>query len=93
MTPVERLMNLGPSTSARLRKVGIESAEDLREIGSVAAYVRLRFAFGRAISRNALHAMEAALQGIPWQDLPPGEKARLDLEVASATGPRDAGWA
>lgn len=91
MTPVERLMNLGPSTGARLREVGIDSAEDLREIGSIAAYVRLRFAFGRAISRNALHAMEAALQGIPWQDLPQVEKDRLDREVASANAPREPG--
>jgi DNA transformation protein len=84
MTPIERLMNLGPVTGARLREVGIETVEVLREVGSVAAFVRLRFARGRSISRNALHAMEAGLLGIPWQDLPADVKARLDADVMAA---------
>ena len=42
---LERMKNLGPISAARLRAVGVETAEDLRRLGAVEAYVRLRRAF------------------------------------------------
>ncbi len=61
----------------RLREIGVENEDDLREMGAVAAYRRLRFVFGREVSVIALHAMEAALRDCDWRRLPPEVKADL----------------
>ena len=85
-TPIEDLPNLGPVTRRWLADVGIEDADALRELGAVAAYVRLRFAQGR-VSLNALYALHAALRGIPWTAL--GEEERAELRrAADAAMPR-----
>jgi len=74
------MRNLGPVMERQLAEVGIGSEEDLRAVGAVEAYARLRFAFPR-VSLNALHAMEAAMRGIPWQDLPRADKERLAAQL------------
>jgi hypothetical protein len=85
-TPIEDLPNLGPVTRRWLADVGVDDADALREIGAVAAYVRLRFAQGR-VSLNALYALHAALRGIPWTAL--GEEERAELRrAAEAAMPR-----
>jgi DNA transformation protein len=76
--PVAELPNLGPVTAGRLAEIGIVTDGDLRRVGAVAAWLPLRHLFGRAVTRNALHAMEAALLGRDWRELPEEVKARLD---------------
>ena len=71
------MRNLGPKSRAWLSEIGVRSVEDLREIGAVEAYARLKFRFGRAITRNMLHAMAAALADIDWRRLSPEHKAEL----------------
>ncbi len=79
--PISQMRNLGPVMERRLREIGIENETDLRAMGAVEAYRRLRFAFSREVSVIALHAMEAALLDCDWRRLPPEVKARLDREV------------
>ncbi|MCZ8100303.1 MAG: TfoX/Sxy family protein [Burkholderiales bacterium] len=74
------MRNLGPVMERQLAEVGINSEEDLRAAGALEAYARLRFALPR-VSLNALHAMEAAILGIPWQDLPRADKERLAAQL------------
>lgn len=83
MARISSMRNLGPVMERRLADVGIGGEADLRATGSVAAFVRLWFLDPRT-SLNALHAMEAALLGIPWQDLPRARKAELLAEVLAA---------
>ena len=57
------MRNLGPVTRRRLAEIGITGMEQLSEVGSVQAFVRMRFVSPRGLSLNALHAMEAAILG------------------------------
>lgn len=59
-------LNLGPKSEAMLRTAGITSLEQLRDMGSVAAYVKVR-ASGAPASLNLLWALEGVLTGEPWQ--------------------------
>ena len=78
---ISQMRNLGPVMERRLREIGIEDEDDLRAMGALEAYRRLRFVFGREISVIALHAMEAAPLGCDWRRLPPEVKDRLDREA------------
>ena len=80
---MDKLRNIGPKTLARLGEVGIKSLADLREVGSLDAYRRLKFRFPREVSLNALYALEAALLGCHWRDLPAGCKAELKRAALS----------
>jgi DNA transformation protein and related proteins len=71
------MRNLGPQMEKWLREVGIENAGDLKEVGAVDVWLRLRFAFGNKVSVIALYAMEAALIGCDWRSITAEEKAAL----------------
>ncbi len=90
MGRISAMRNLGPVMERQLAEVGIDSEEALRSVGAVEAYARLRFAFPR-VSLNALHAMEAAILGIPWQDLPRADKDRLAAQLGPVGGGRRGG--
>lgn len=57
--------NLGPRSEAMLRDAGITSLAQLRAMGSVAAYARVK-ASGADASLNLLWALEGAITGLPW---------------------------
>lgn len=71
------MMNLGPATEEYLRAVGIETPEQLSEIGSVDAYRRLKERFPRQVNLLFLYAMEGALLDIHWNALPPEVKDEI----------------
>ena len=79
---IESLRNLGPYIAKRLVEIDVRTAEDLREMGAVEAYARLKFHFGREISLNALWAMDAALADIDWRDLSNDRKQALKDRLA-----------
>lgn len=60
------LPGLGPRSVQLLQQAGIHSLDDLRQLGSVAAYVRVKRSQSAA-SLNLLWALEAALTGQHWQ--------------------------
>jgi len=80
---MECLRNIGPKSAALLRAAGIDSVENLREIGAVAAYRRLKFVEPRRVSLNMLWALQGALTDRDWRDIPPAEKARLQADAES----------
>jgi hypothetical protein len=51
---IEDVPNLGPFTAKRLAEIGVTNEGELRAMGAVAAYHRLKFLFGRGITLNAL---------------------------------------
>ncbi len=59
--PVDSLPEIGPATLSWLKEIDIRSVGDLRSIGSVEAYRRLKFMLPRRVSLNALYALEARL--------------------------------
>ncbi|CAN7156940.1 TfoX/Sxy family DNA transformation protein [Rhizobium sp. LjRoot254] len=76
------MRNLGPKSETWLAEIDIHTLDDLRAIGAVEAYARLRFRFGREITRNMLHSMAAAIADIDWRQLSPEHKADLDRAAA-----------
>ena len=78
----------GRSLNGSSAEVGIHNEADLRTVGAVEAWHRLRFAFGRQINRNALHALEAALNGIPWGEMSAEMKPGVEERAAVAASRR-----
>ncbi|CAK0781898.1 DNA transformation protein and related proteins [Gammaproteobacteria bacterium] len=65
---ISDLKSLGPKSQEMLARAGITSVDQLREMGSVAAYVKAKQANGN-VSLNLLWGLESALTGEPWQDV------------------------
>jgi DNA transformation protein and related proteins len=86
MTPPDRLRNLGAKSSQWLAAVGIHTQEDLMAIGAVDAYLRVRAAFPDRVSLNLLWALEGALLGLPWTEIPPELKDDLRRQVEEERG-------
>ncbi len=75
------LRNLGPASERMLEAAGIRTPEQLDELGSVEAYRRVVDSGGHA-SMNLLWALEGALLGLDWRELP----ARRKQELRTALG-------
>ena len=65
-----------------LAAAGIHSAEQLRALGAVAAFARVRRTDPRA-SLNLLWALEGALTGLPWQTVAREHRTSLLLALDS----------
>ncbi|MFO1434907.1 MAG: TfoX/Sxy family protein [Gammaproteobacteria bacterium] len=74
------LFGLGPKSAQWLREAGIRCSDDLRQLGSVAAYVKVK-STGRPVSLNLLWALESALTGEPWQQVARNSRASLLLAL------------
>lgn len=73
--------NIGPKTGDWLRAVGINTRGDLEDLGAVEAYRRLKTAFPKQVSLNALYGLQAAILDMHWNDLPPDMKADLRAQL------------
>jgi DNA transformation protein len=62
------LPNLGPKSQRMLADAGITSIEQLRKLGSVAAYSKAKRSSVN-VSLNLLWALEGALTGLSWQEV------------------------
>lgn len=78
-----KLRNIGPKSAAWLRQTGIRTQEDLVAAGSLAAYVRVKRA-GFKPSLNLLYALEGAILGCHWQDIPAERRSELILAADAA---------
>jgi DNA transformation protein and related proteins len=74
--PIENLPNIGPTSAAWLRDVGILTIADLMRWGAVAAYERVRQRQPSA-SQNLLWALAAGLEGRDWRQWTAEDKDRL----------------
>jgi DNA transformation protein len=77
------LLNLGPKSQAMLAAAGIHSLEQLRRLGSVRAYVRVK-ASGANASLNLLWALEGAIAEVPWQEVAREHRLSLLLSLEAA---------
>ena len=64
-----------------LAEAGITTLDELREIGAVKAYARVRQMRSRGASLNLLWSMAAGLEDRGWNDLSTEEKAALTAEL------------
>lgn len=74
------LPNLGPKSQQMLQAVGIRTVAQLRKLGAVAAYVRVKNS-SPTTSLNLLWALEGALTGLSWQEVSRAHRTSLLLAV------------
>ncbi len=62
------MINIGKSLSDELITVGLKDSEDLIRAGSIGAVTLL--GYKTTTCSNKLYALEGAIQGIRWHELP-----------------------
>ena len=77
---LQQLQNLGPASIRMLRAAGINTAADLRRLGSVSAFLAVREA-GLRPTMNLLWALEGALREEHWLKLSDKIRTKLLKEV------------
>lgn len=72
------LPNLGKTLTDKLKLAGIDSPENLRQVGSEKAFLKLS-TIDKHACLNMLYALEGAIQGIRWHNLSQERKSELKL--------------
>ncbi len=72
---------LGPLSQQALNQAGITSIPQLRELGSVAAYLHIQRS-GALVSLTLLWRLEAIISDLPWQVVARQHRRRLLLQLA-----------
>lgn len=80
-----QLKNLGMASVNILHAVGINTYADLRRIGAVDAYLRIK-ARDINVSKVMLYALQGALLNVHWNDLAPEMKLQLVTEAEQGFG-------
>lgn len=76
MTALSTIRNIGPAFEQSLNAAGIQTAEELREMGADAAYAKL-LQNGSRPHFIGYYVLHMALQGRPWNDCKGEEKKKL----------------
>lgn len=79
--PIHLLPGLGLVTARWLAEIDVRTEADLRSLGAVAVYCRLKHWNPRGVNLNALWGLHSAMTGVPWNQIDPETKARLLSEV------------
>lgn len=77
---MNKLPNLGPRSSEMLAQAGIENEHQLRQLGSVAAYLAVKRAGGNP-SLNLLWALEGALTNRHWTQVAQQDRLHLLMQL------------
>ena len=77
MGELSKLENIGKKVEEQLEQVGISTAEELRNIGSKAAWLRIQ-EIDESACINRLMALEGAIQGVKKTML--SDQAKADLK-------------
>ena len=86
MSTTVKIRNVGPKSAAWLRQVGIKTDDEVKAIGALEAFMKVKRA-GFKPSLNLLYALEGAVVDCHWTALTVERKNELVLEVNA----RDAG--
>ncbi|MEG0753842.1 MAG: TfoX/Sxy family protein [Angelakisella sp.] len=76
MGTLSKLPNIGTTLEGQLLQVGIETPEQLKQVGSRQAWLDIR-AIDPSACYNRLCALEGAIQGIRWHSLNDADKQGL----------------
>lgn len=80
MEDLTAMRNIGKEMSRKLRAVGLDSPEKLREAGAKEAYLRLKLTYPNVCLVH-LYVLEGALRDVDYNRLP--DEVREDLRVFS----------
>jgi DNA transformation protein and related proteins len=84
------LPNLGPKSAQYMQRAGITSFEQLKCLGSVAAYSMVKQVEPSA-SLNLLWALEGAISGLHWQEVAKEHRTSLLLALETYEKRKEAG--
>lgn len=76
-TPTERAVNIGPVLSERLRSVGIDTLEQLKQLGSLHAWSMIADQTPGEECVHTLLALEGAIRATRWTAIGQSERNRL----------------
>ncbi|MDH6363048.1 DNA transformation protein [Enterococcus sp. PF1-24] len=76
MTELKEMLNIGAEMQKKLTTVGITSAENLREVGSQQAFMKLK-AYYPEVCLVHLYALEGAVANIEFNQLTENKKVEL----------------
>ena len=76
MGELSKLPNIGKVLEGQLNDVGINTADDLMDIGSMEAWLKIK-EIDESACINRLMALEGAIQNIRWHDLSDDDKINL----------------
>ncbi|MEW8994313.1 TfoX/Sxy family protein [Clostridium sp.] len=82
MSKLSDLPNIGKKLEEQLNEVGIETIEQLKEVGSKQAWLDIK-AIDDSPCINRLCALEGAIQGIRWHSL--SEEVKRELKEFYST--------
>ena len=80
------LPNVGDVLAEKLAVVGITKYEDLVSLGSVETMLKIRTGLDPGACYNMLYAIEGAIRGIRWHNIPKDERDQLKREFDHAAG-------
>jgi DNA transformation protein len=86
--PIIELRNIDPAITQWLHEVGIDSADELREIGAARAYRTMRAWRPWSAELIVLWALEGAINDVDWIDVTPERRLELRREVDPDAVPR-----
>ena len=79
MSTLSDLPNVGKVLEDNLRKINIETPEQLRQIGAEEAFFRIRMVVDPGACLHMLYGIQGAIEGIPDKFLSDQTKKRLRL--------------
>jgi len=79
MKKVTDLPNIGKTLAQKLNTIGIQTEQDLKEIGSEDAIIKIATLEQSGTCINMLYALEGAIQGIRWHGLSRERKEELKV--------------
>lgn len=77
MEKLTDLPNLGPVLAGNLQKIGVETPEQLRALGSKEAFLRIRIQVDSEACLHQLQALEGAVEGVRKSCLTQEKKQEL----------------
>jgi len=77
MKTIEELPNIGKTLSNKLKKIGISNEQELAELGSENAIIKIATLENSGACLNMLYALEGAIQGIRWHGISIDRKLEL----------------
>lgn len=76
MSELSTMKNIGGEIARKITSIGIESAEQLCDVGSKQAFLRLKIAYPQVCLVH-LYAIQAAIDGVEINQLPEFVKSEL----------------
>jgi DNA transformation protein len=81
MAEISELRNIRSRSAHWLKSVGIETTDDLHEVGVVEAYRRVKEAYPQQVTLNLLYALQGGILDIEWNLLPENMKTDLKNQI------------